>query len=148
MNIRKVMAGDREMLLDIWLRSVRATHAFVSAPDIESMIPQVRGYLAAIDADIWVACDESGAPLGFLGMSGSNIDALFLAPESFRRGFGGALVRHARSLHDELTVDVNEQNHSARRFYEASGFVVERRSELDGEGRPYPLLHLRLAVRN
>jgi putative acetyltransferase len=43
-------------------------------------------------------------------------------------------------------VDVNEQNSAARRFYEACGFVVEGRSELDDQGRPYPLLHMRLAA--
>jgi putative acetyltransferase len=54
------------------------------------------------------------------------------------------MVRHAQSLHSELTVDVNEQNAAARRFYEACGFVVEGRSELDEQGRPYPLLRMRL----
>ncbi|HKB39870.1 MAG TPA: hypothetical protein VKD72_25770, partial [Gemmataceae bacterium] len=48
----------------------------------------------------------------------------------------------------ELTVDVNEQNAAARGFYEACGFVVEGRSELDDQGRPYPLLHMRLAAPN
>ena len=58
------------------------------------------------------------------------------------------MFRHAQALHDELTVDVNEQNSVARSFYEACGFVVEGRSELDDQGRPYPLLHMRLAVPN
>jgi putative acetyltransferase len=60
------------------------------------------------------------------------------------RGVGRQLVRHARSLWPELTVDVNEQNDAARRFYAACGFVVAGRSELDEQGRPYPLLHMRL----
>ena len=55
------------------------------------------------------------------------------------------LVEHARATRGELTVDVNEQNTGAVDFYAACGFVVEGRSELDGTGRPYPLLHMRLA---
>jgi putative acetyltransferase len=47
-----------------------------------------------------------------------------------------------------LTVDVNEQNPAACRFYEACGFVVEGRSELDSTGRPFPLLHMRLPAPN
>jgi putative acetyltransferase len=43
-----------------------------------------------------------------------------------------------------LTAEVNEQNHAACRFYEACGFVVEGRSEVDDTGRPYPLLQVRL----
>jgi putative acetyltransferase len=72
------------------------------------------------------------------------MEALFLDPAVHRRGHGRTLVRHARELHGEVTVDVNEQNTAARRFYESCGFVVEGRSELDETGRPYPLLHMRL----
>ena len=57
------------------------------------------------------------------------------------------MVRHAQALHGELTVDVNEQNVAARGFYEACGFVVEGRSELDDTGRPHPLLHMRLVAK-
>ena len=83
--------------------------------------------------------------MGFLGLSRSKIEALFLAPEYHRRGCGRRLVRHARELKGDLTVDVNEQNPAAVRFYEACGFVVVGRSELDGAGRPFPLLHMRQA---
>ena len=41
------------------------------------------------------------------------------------------------------TVDVNEQNHGAVGFYRHIGFEVTGRSDLDDQGRPYPLLHLR-----
>lgn len=81
--------------------------------------------------------------MGFMGMSGSRIESLFLAPEFQRRGGGRRLVHHAQERHDELTVGVNEQNAAARAFYEACGFVVEGRSERDEQGRPYPLLHMR-----
>ena len=110
------------------------------------MIPDVRGYLSSSASEIWVACDASGKAMGFMGLSGSKMEALFLAPEFQGRGIGRGMVRHARSLNPELTVDVNEQNEAARRFYEACGFVVEGRSEVDEQGRPYPLLHLRLAA--
>ena len=146
MEIRRAIPADHEVLLDVWLRSVRATHAFVSDEDVRSMTPQVRDYLASGEPELWVLCDDSGAVMGFMGMSGSKMESLFLAPKFHRRGGGRRLVRHARALHGELTVDVNEQNSAARSFYEACGFVVEGRSELDDQGRPYPLLHMRLAA--
>ena len=144
MNIRRAIPSDREALLDIWLRSARETHTFVSEDDLASMIPQVRDYLASDEVEFWVLCDDVGAVMGFMGMSGSKMDALFFAPEHHRRGYGRRLVRHAQEIHGELTVDVNEQNSGARAFYEACGFIVEGRSELDEQGRPYPLLHMRL----
>lgn len=148
MDIRRAIPTDREVLLDIWLRSVRATHTFVSEQDIRSMIPQVRDYLASTGPEFWVLSDDSGAVMGFMGMSGNKMESLFLVPEFQRRGAGRRLVGHAQALYGALTVDVNEQNVSARRFYEACGFVVERRSELDDQGRPYPLLHMWLAGPN
>jgi putative acetyltransferase len=148
MDIRRAIPTDRAVLLDVWLRSVRATHTFLSEEAIQSMIPQVRDYLASSAPEFWVLCDDSGAVMGFMGMSGSKMESLFLAPEFQRRGAGRRLVRHAQARHGELTVDVNEQNSAARGFYEACGFVVEGRSELDDQGRPYPLLHMRLAAPN
>ena len=112
------------------------------------MVPDVRRYLSDSTSEIWIACDESGTAMGFMGLSGSKMEALFLAPEFHGRGAGRRLVLYAQSLRGELTVDVNEQNEAARRFYEACGFVVEGRSELDEQGRPYPLLHMRLSEPN
>jgi putative acetyltransferase len=143
LRIRSAQPADVEWLLGCWLRAVRATHSFVSAEDVQAMIPQVRAYLSSSLAGLSVACDDSGTVVGFMGMSESKMDALFIAPEFQGRGAGRLLVDHARSMHPELTVDVNEQNAAARRFYEACGFVVVGRSELDEQGRPYPLLHLR-----
>lgn len=142
MEIRRAVPADREALLDIWLRSVRATHAFLTEADIQAMRPIVRD-VALAELELWVLESDSGALTGFLGMDGSKIEALFLAPEFLRQGGGRLLVEHARKRKGELTVDVNEQNPNACRFYEACGFVVEGRSELDGTGRPFPLLHMR-----
>ena len=148
MTIRRANPTDRDVLVDIWLRSVRATHTFLSEEDILSLLPATRDYLTSDEPELWVLCADSGAIMGFMGMSGSEIAALFLAPEFHGRGGGRRLIRHAQELRGELTVDVNEQNAAARRFYEACGFVVEGRSELDDAGRPFPLLHLRLPAPN
>jgi putative acetyltransferase len=142
MNVRRAAAADREILLHIWLRSVRATHAFLTEEDIQSFLPLVPDEFAKLE--IWVLCSDADLPVGFMGMSGTKMEALFLAPEFLRRGGGRRLVEHARQLYGELTVDVNEQNEAACRFYEACGFVVEGRSELDSTGQAFPLLHMRL----
>src|SRR5688572_25968844 len=110
MAIRPGSSRDREALLDVWLRSVRATHTFVSAEDIQSMIPEVREYLASPASEFWVLCGDSGSLMGFMGMSGCRIESLFLAPECHRRGWGRRLVQHAQQRHGELAVEVNEQN--------------------------------------
>jgi putative acetyltransferase len=144
MNIRRATTTDRDALFDIWLRSVRATHAFLSEEEVQKLVPAVRDYLASTDTQFWVLTGDEEPPVGFMGLSGSKMESLFLLPDVFRRGYGRALVKHAQALHGEINVDVNEHNEQARAFYEACGFVVEGRSELDDAGRPFPLLHLRL----
>jgi putative acetyltransferase len=53
------------------------------------------------------------------------------------------LLDHARWLKGPVTVDVNEQNPEAVRFYEACGFTVGGGSDVDSNRRPFPLLYLR-----
>src|SRR5947209_6433509 len=110
MNIRRAIPADCDVLVDIWLRSVRATHDFLSAEDIQSLLPLVRDYLTSDAPEFWILCSDAGAVMGFMGMSGSKMESLFLAPEFHGRGGGRRLVRHAQELHGELTTDVNEQN--------------------------------------
>ena len=143
MKIRPSLPTDRDALVEIWLRAVRATHTFLSEEDIEFYLHSMRaGGFTGVET--WVLCSESGAPMGFMGLDGVKVESLFLAPEVHGTGGGRSLLRHAQTLKGELQVDVNEQNGAARRFYEACGFVVEGRSELDSTGRPYPILHMRL----
>ena len=88
MNTRRAVPADRDVLFDIWLRSVRATHDFVSPEDIQSIIPLVKDYLASGEPEFWVVSSDHGAVMGFMGLSGSKMEALFLAPEFRGRGAG------------------------------------------------------------
>lgn len=45
-------------------------------------------------------------------------------------------------MKDIQLIDVNEQNQSAKAFYQVMGFEEYARSEVDDAGRPYPILHL------
>ena len=142
MLIRPANEDELNMLVDIWLRSVRATHDFLTAADIQEFLPLVRQGLPTLE--LWVLCAADDRLIGFMGLSDNKLEALFLAPDLLRRGGGRLLVRHAQGLKGELTVDVNEPNPAAFRFYEACGFEAYGRSELDSTGRPFPLIHMRL----
>jgi len=143
MIIRQAIAADHPRLLDIWLRAVRATHHFLQASDIDALLPQLRDvYLPAVE--LWVAVDPDDNPLGFIGLGENHVEMLFIEPERRGRGIGRALLDFCRSSRDTLSVDVNEQNPQAVGFYLHYGFVQTGRSPLDGEGRPFPLLHMAL----
>lgn len=141
--IRPSRPEDSEFLFAIWLTAVRATHDFLTESDIDFYAEQVRhAYIP--HADFLVAVDDDDRPVGFIGMTGSKIDSLFVAPSRHGKGVGRALVNHVRQREPALDVDVNEQNGTARAFYERMGFRETGRSELDDSGRPFPLIHLAL----
>lgn len=144
-QIRRARTNDLDALVDVWERSVRATHHFLPESDIDFFRPLVRHGLGGEALELWVLADQNDQPLGFMGLSGIRIEALFLAPDHLGKGGGRRMVAHAQALQPdrELLVDVNEQNEKAVGFYQAQGFVVEGRSPLDSLGRPYPLLHMR-----
>ncbi|HEU4699555.1 MAG TPA: acetyltransferase [Gemmatimonadales bacterium] len=145
MHIHPARPADHADLLALWERSVRATHTFLAEEDVAFFRPLVAEAFASGALELWVlAATADAPPLGFLGLAGDRIEALFLDPAARGRGGGRRLVAHAQALRGgALELDVNEQNLAARGFYERLGFVVVGRSPLDGTGRPYPLLHMR-----
>ncbi|MFJ1340522.1 acetyltransferase [Pseudomonas caricapapayae] len=143
MIIRKANTVDYPLLLDIWLRSVRATHHFLQESDIDALLPQLRDiYLPAVE--VWVAVNAEDCPLGFIGLNQDHVEMLFIDPDLRGQGIGSALLDYARRSRKAMSVDVNEQNPQAVGFYLHYGFVQTGRSALDGEGRPFPLLHMSL----
>lgn len=137
---------DYFALAELWEASVRATHHFVAETDIRYFKPLVRDvYLGAVTLTCAFDGDDDGRALGFSGVADGKIEMLFVAPPAFGRGIGTRLLRHAVETLGATEVDVNEQNTRAVAFYLRRGFVVAGRSEVDGTGRPYPLLHMRLA---
>jgi putative acetyltransferase len=142
-QIRRARAADHPALVALWERSVRATHDFLTETDIGALRPLVREALSDDALELWVLAERTDVPIGFMGLAGHDIAALFLEPARRGQGGGRRLVAHAQQLRDgRLTVDVNEQNPAARGFYEALGFVVVGRSPLDDAGRPFPILHM------
>ena len=154
LRIRQATACDHAALADLWRRSVEATHYFLSSGEVERLFHDVHNtYLPGVEI-LWVAelapCGQTalaqhaaGISLaGFIGCNGAQVEMLFVEPRCFRYGVGRALLEHVRALHPRLTLDVNEQNPQALAFYERQGFKVVGRSALDGQGNPYPLLHM------
>ena len=137
--------GPAEYLrvVDVWEASVRATHHFVSEEDIAAFRPMTLAALPRMDALLGVRGDD-GHIAGFIGVAGHHVEMLFIHPAWRGQGGGSRLLRHATTALGATTLDVNEQNEDAVGFYRAMGFEVAGRSERDGSGRPYPLLHMRL----
>jgi putative acetyltransferase len=146
-HVRPARVEDRERLLELWERSVRATHHFLEDSDVVALRPLVAEELASGAVDWWVLVSATEALIGFLGFASDTIEALFIDPDHHGQGGGKFLVAHAQSLGaGALAVDVNEQNEAALRFYKTLGFSVVGRSPTDAGGRPFPMLHMKRAA--
>ena len=132
--------ADYLTLIDLWERSVRATHDFLPETEIAQLKPLILNeYFAQVLLHVVVRDNQI---LGFLGSSEDNIEMLFIDPDFRRTGVGSSLLDFTVKQLGIYKVDVNEQNTQAVNFYKKSGFEVVGRSELDGQGNPYPLLHM------
>lgn len=143
MQINTATKNDYFTLIEIWESSVRATHDFLSEDHIQSLKPLIlEHYFDAVD--LRVAKDEDDHIVGFIGVAEQNIEMLFISPSHRGKGIGALLVKNAIKHQRARKVDVNEQNPNAAGFYQHMGFRVVGRSPLDGQGKPFPLLHLEL----
>lgn len=141
-RIRPGRSGDHVRLLEVWRAAVEPSHGFLEPEDVDWYEAIVAGHLRHM-TDLRVAVDHTGAILGFLAQDAGEIHMLFVAPVAQRRGVGTALLEEVASQFGVVRLDVNEQNPSARAFYTANGFEEVGRSDTDGQGRSFPLLHLR-----
>ena len=142
--IEKLLPPDFAEATDVWEASVRATHDFLREEDIQKMKPLVRDEYLHLVTPFGVR-DAAGRISGFIGVAGNKIEMLFVHPDARGRGIGGQLLAYATANLGTDEVDVNEQNGQAVGFYLHAGFKVIGRSELDGQGQPFPLLHLKRA---
>lgn len=131
-------------LLALWERSVRAAHHFLSDAEITAIKEYVPQALLGVPHLI-VAQDDQGKALGFIGIAEKHLEMLFLEPSARGQGLGRALMQYGIEHYNVTTTTVNEQNPEACGFYDHMGFKVESRNELDEQGQPYPVLHLRRA---
>ena len=142
--VDSVKESDIPNLVEVWEASVRATHHFLTDADIAVFRPLVRDHLFGF---LNMACvrDADGKIAAFIGVAQHKIEALFVQPKFFGLGIGRQLVKYAIDQWQVTDVDVNEQNDQAVGFYQKLGFQVCGRSETDGLGKPFPLLHLSLS---
>lgn len=149
-------------LVEVWERSVRATHAFLADADVTRIKRYVPEAIAQVGR-LFVAVEQTSAadgsaapgvcepqvapaaPVAFMGIEGERLEMLFVDPDYRGRGVGKALLLHGIGECGVRELTVNEQNPQAVGFYEHMGFATHRRTDADEQGDPYPLLYMRLA---
>lgn len=131
-----------EVLLQIWERSVRATHLFLSDAEVNRIKEYVPRAFEGVEHLIVAKAEK---PVAFMGTQNGRLEMLFVAPEERGRGIGRQLLQYGVESYGVFEVTVNEQNPQAVGFYERMGFETYKRTDTDEEGALYPLLYMKRA---
>lgn len=125
--IRAFRSEDLLETARVWHRSGIEEYTYTPFQDLdEAQATQIFRDVIVKNCDIWVF-EADGAIGGYLAMKASYIDRLYVDPDYQRTGIGSALIEYAKGLcPGGLELHTHEQNHRARKFYEARGFVPIR----------------------
>lgn len=141
-SIRLADPNDYPKIMEIWVSAVKATHDFLAKEDFnyfKEAIP--RDYLPNLEVYLITENDEAK---GFASVAEGNLEMLFIHNDSRGKGYGKKLYEFMKEKTGLTKVDVNEQNPQAIGFYEKMGFKKTGRSEKDGSGKDYPIIHMSL----
>ena len=108
-------------------------------------IQKIKGYIPEAltsVAHLIVVENDHAHPVGFMGINDHFLEMLFISNDYRGKGLGKQLLEYGITNYAVNKLDVNEQNPLAKGFYEHMGFTVYQRSELDGQGNHYPILHM------
>ena len=133
-----------QLIVQLWEANVKVTHTFLTKEEIQNIkqyLPQAVEHVP----HLCIALSEKGELLGFIGVADQRLEMLFIQVNARGQGIGKQLLRYAIKNFAVNELTVNEQNPQAIGFYEHLGFVTYKRTDLDEEGQPYPLLYMKLA---
>ncbi|WP_413521416.1 GNAT family N-acetyltransferase [Brochothrix thermosphacta] len=140
-KMKPAIRKDDAIIISIWEASVRETHDFLLPGDFEEFKIQLIKYLPLLDMQLWL---DDDVPIGFSAIANQKLEMFFIAPPYIGQGYGRSIMAQLFSDFAIKSVDVNEQNAAAVRFYLKQHFEVLSRDERDDGGKPYPILHLGL----
>ena len=144
MKIVEVNAPSPKLIRDllvVWESSVKATHLFLSNDEIQKIKGYIPEALTSV-AHLIVVENDHAHPVGFMGINDHFLEMLFISDDYRGKGLGKQLLEYGITNYAVNKLGVNEQNPLAKGFYEHMGFTVYQRSELDGQGNHYPILHM------
>lgn len=123
--LRRAGPEDAGGVGDVWLTSWRATFEFPPAhPDADVRRWLAEELMPASEAWVAVVPEEGDRVVGFMALSASMVEQLYVAPDWIGKGIGDRMITLAKVRRPEgLDLYCFQVNAFARRFYEGRGFV-------------------------
>jgi putative acetyltransferase len=100
-RIRRSTLADGARVLEIWRRSVDATHDFLTPEDRRAIEVDVAALLQGAPLDLAVGDDDQ--VIAFMWVDEQYLHALFVDPDFRGSGIGRALVEEALGRHPDLS---------------------------------------------
>ena len=122
----------------LWTATVQADHSALPRHTVQDLALRTVAHLT-------VALDDTGAPVGVLGVSGHSLELFFLPPNQQGKGLGSRLFQHAMAKHYLAQITVWEANTRALGFFLRRSYRVHHRTPADPQGHPFPTLYLTLS---
>lgn len=142
-EVKEINTVLTKQLFEVWDKSVRETHLFLSDSEIKDISRYIPQALSSI-AHLIVAFNDENNPVAFMGIEDRKLEMLFVSPQYRGKGLGKQLIHYGIENYSINELGVNEQNPQAKKFYEHMGFQVYKRTDMDEQGNPYPILYMRL----
>ena len=146
MNIKEIKDRNSSLisqLLEVWEDAVKATHLFLSNEEIKNIKEYVPQALKGV-SHLVIIENKNNTPIAFMGIEDTKLEMLFIKNSERGKGLGKQLLNYGIENYNVNELAVNEQNSNAKGFYEYMGFKTYKRTELDEQGNPYPILYMRL----
>ncbi len=121
--IRNFKENDIDVVMNMWLETNIAAHDFIKSSywrdnfdDVKIMIPEASVYLY----------EEHGKIQGFIGLVDCYIAGIFVCGENQSKGIGRNLLNYAKSICNNLSLQVYKKNEGAVQFYLREGFCITK----------------------
>lgn len=124
MHIRPADVHESNLIAEIHEQtaSVAYAHIFPGQPfPRQQIIARWQSFLGQI-----MVAEEDGAIIGFIAFDETELHALYVLPSYQGKSIGSALLEAAGNV---SCLWVLQENHAARRFYEAHGWAVDGREQ-------------------
>lgn len=123
--IRKFKNEDIDSVMEIWLGENIKSHYFVDEKYWKNNYDLVKKMI--LEAEIYVYV-EGQEIVAFLGLMDTYIAGIFVDSNYQSQGIGKELLDFAKSIKDNLSLEVYLENNGAFSFYKREKFVVKEKS--------------------
>lgn len=122
--IRTFRKSDLSAVMKIWLDTNIKVHNFISKEYWTSNYEMVKEILPK--AEIYVYEDDATNLIdGFIGLTDSYIEGLFVKETAQSKGIGKQLLDHVKSIKSNMSLSVYQKNIRAVHFYQREQFQIQ-----------------------